>query len=666
MDLREAVEYINAATWSQWRLGLGRTRELLEKLGDPQRQLRFVHVAGSNGKGSTCAMLERILREAGYRTGLFPSPYIEDFRERIQVCGELITEEALIRLTERVRPVADAMEDHPSQFELITALGMLYFAEKKCDIVVLEVGLGGEFDATNVIDAPEAAVITRIGLEHTEYLGDTLGQIAQTKSGIIKAGSDVVCYENEPEVMEVVRRVCAERGCPLHIARYGRVRLLEASLDGQVFSFLSPAPAAPSMPAGQKGVSVLEAQEGIPESARQETGVQEAGAGAVGSCAGGSPGAGGGEGRIYRLPLIGEYQLHNAATVLTVVEVLRRRGFAIPERAVADGLAKVGWPARFEVLHRDPLFILDGGHNPQCAQALAGAVRQLLPDRRRVFLFGVLGDKDVASIVSEVLPLASEFICVRPDSPRSMEAEDLAAYLRARGAKAQAFADMEEAVSAALGRAAEDSACVIAFGSLYMAGSIRILFGKVLKRFQRRQCIRARRALTDGQRAAASHAVCEALKAMPELGACRTILSYAATWDEADLTAFNEWAKARGIRVAYPVPCPGGVMEAYLPRGEESWTVGAYGIRTPVPARCVPVQPGELDAVLVPCVGFDARGGRIGHGGGYYDRYLLRCRGARHILAAFEAQRLAQVREEPEDLRIPLRVTENGVEQTDV
>ena len=204
MTIQEAIDYINHHNWSQWKLGLDRTRELLHRLGDPQKNLRFVHVAGSNGKGSTCAMLERILREAGYRTGLFPSPYIEDFRERIQVSGEYITEEALCEITDRVRQEADAMEDHPSQFELITAIGMLYFDQAKCDIVVLEVGLGGEFDATNVIDPPEAAVITHIGLEHTQYLGDTLAAIARTKSGIIKTGADVVLYENDAEVMDVV------------------------------------------------------------------------------------------------------------------------------------------------------------------------------------------------------------------------------------------------------------------------------------------------------------------------------------------------------------------------------------------------------------------------------------------------------------------------------
>ena len=425
MTVQQAIDYINDHTWSQWRLGLDRTRELLARLGNPQKELKFVHVAGSNGKGSTCAMLERILREAGYRTGFFPSPYIEDFRERIQVCGEYITEEALCEITQTVRAQADAMEDHPSQFELITAIGMVYFAREKCDMVVLEVGLGGEFDATNVIDAPEVAVITHIGLEHTEYLGNTLTEIARTKSGIIKTGSDVVLYENEQEVMDVVTEICRERGCPLHVARFGEIEPLEASLGGQSFRY---------------------------------------------------------GGAVYRLPLLGEYQLHNAVTVLTVVEVLRRRGFAVPEEAVTAGFANVKWPARFEVLCTDPLFILDGGHNPQCAEALAESLAKYVPEKV-VFLMGVLADKDYGKILDLITPFAEEFVCVTPDSPRAMPARELAELLRRRGYTAEACGSVEEGVSVSLQKALKSRESqgakprpVVAFGSLYMAGAIRTAF----------------------------------------------------------------------------------------------------------------------------------------------------------------------------------------------
>ena len=467
MTITEAIEYINAHTWSQWKLGLSRTEELLRLLGNPQKQLRFVHVAGSNGKGSTCAMVERILREAGYVTGFYPSPYIEDFRERIQVCGEYITEEALCRITARVRDAADSMEDHPSQFEIITAIGLLYFAEKNCNIVVLEVGLGGIFDSTNVIDAPEVAVITNIGLEHTEYLGNTLAEIAGNKCGIIKSGADVVCYENEAEVMDVVRRVCEEKGCPLHIARYSRIQLIEKGLEGQTFRFLhDPAPASQDI--------AISADEPL------------------------------------RLGLLGEYQLHNAATALTIVEALRGRGWKIPQEAVCQGLAEVRWPARFEVLSRHPLFILDGGHNPQCAEALAESLREYLPDcnsdlpdresdlpgrkadlgKKAVFLMGMLADKDYRAVIDIITPFAAGFVCLTPDSPRALPAEKLAAELQERGFYAKPCGTAAEGIKEALSLAVrlggrgcgtedtseEGALPVVSFGSLYMAGAVRSAF----------------------------------------------------------------------------------------------------------------------------------------------------------------------------------------------
>lgn len=467
MTITEAIEYINAHTWSQWKLGLSRTEELLRLLGNPQKQLRFVHVAGSNGKGSTCAMVERILREAGYVTGFYPSPYIEDFRERIQVCGEYITEEALCRITARVRDAADSMEDHPSQFEIITAIGLLYFAEKNCNIVVLEVGLGGIFDSTNVIDAPEVAVITNIGLEHTEYLGNTLAEIARNKCGIIKSGADVVCYENEAEVMDVVRRVCEEKGCPLHIARYSRIQLIEKGLEGQTFRFLhDQAPVSQDI--------AISADEPL------------------------------------RIGLLGEYQLHNAATALTIVEAMRGRGWKIPQGAVCQGLAEVRWPARFEVLSRHPLFILDGGHNPQCAEALAESLREYLPDcnsdlpdresdlpgreadlgKKAVFLMGMLADKDYRAVIDIISPFAAGFVCLTPDSPRALPAEKLAAELQERGFYAKPCGTAAEGIKEALSLAArlggrgcgtedtseEGALPVVSFGSLYMAGAVRSAF----------------------------------------------------------------------------------------------------------------------------------------------------------------------------------------------
>ena len=298
MTENEAVAYIENYGWSTTRLGLARTRELLAKLGNPQKRLRFIHVAGSNGKGSACAMFDAILSAAGYQTGLYTSPYIEEFSERIRVDGENIPGEALAKITERVKAIADAMADHPSQFELVTAIGMVYFLERDCDVVVLEVGMGGALDSTNAIDAPELAVIANIGLEHTEYLGDTLEKIAATKAGIIKPGCACVCYDGAPEVTHVLRDVCAEKGVRLTRVDYANLKPLAQSLEGQDFAW---------------------------------------------------------KGQPYRLNLIGEHQLHNAALVLTGVEALRARGWNIPDAAVLGGLQTVTWPARLEVLNRSPL-----------------------------------------------------------------------------------------------------------------------------------------------------------------------------------------------------------------------------------------------------------------------------------------------------------------------
>lgn len=429
MTVNEAIEYINSATWSQWRLGLDRTYELLERVGRPDRQPKFVHVAGTNGKGSTCAMVESMLRATGYKTGTYPSPFIEDFRERIQVNAEPIPEEALCELTEIVKAEAEAMEDHPSQFEIITAIGMLWFAKNNCDIVVLEVGLGGTYDSTNIIDPPEVAVITNIGFDHTDYLGKTLAEITGNKCGIIKSGSDVVAYPNVKEVTDVIEAACSEKGCHLEYADFGRIEPLTADISGQAFIWKAPA--------------------------------KNEGAGDIN----------------IKMPLIGEYQQRNAAVALTVIEALRRRGWDISDEAIIKGLAGVSWPARFEVLGTDPVFVLDGGHNRQCAEAVAESLEKYFPDGGLTLIIGVLADKDYGSILDSLLPYASKCYCLTPDSDRALSAESLAKEIRARGKKAELFDTGEDAIRAAV---SEDSP-VLAFGSLYLAGAVRKAYRKIKK-----------------------------------------------------------------------------------------------------------------------------------------------------------------------------------------
>ena len=416
MNVKEAIKYIEDRGWTTTHFGLSRTLALLEALGDPQKKLKFVHVAGSNGKGSTCAMLHSILRQAGYKTGLYISPYIQKFNERIQVDGECIPDDRLVEITERVAKIADAMEDRPTHFELVTAIGMEYFYEEKCDIVVLEVGMGGELDSTNAIDAPEVAVITNIGLEHTQWLGNTLEEIAHTKAGIIKKGCSAVCYDGAPQVNEVVRNVCAELGVPLKCLDFSMLQSLSEGLDGQRFAY---------------------------------------------------------GGTQYDLALLGRHQINNAAVVLEVIAALRSRGWQISELAVRRGLRFVRWPARLEILRREPLLLLDGGHNPQCIEALSASLANLMPGSRFTFVLGILADKNYQQMTDMLIPLAERFLCLTPDSPRALSADELAEVLIAKGASAESFGGD---IDAALQRAETLGKPTVALGSLYLAGLVRDRF----------------------------------------------------------------------------------------------------------------------------------------------------------------------------------------------
>ena len=594
MTPQEAIAYIENYTWSTTRLGLERTRALLRALGDPQRELKFVHVAGSNGKGSTCAMLDSILRTAGYRTGLYTSPYIQDFCERMRVDGENIPGDTLARLTKRVKAIADEMEDHPSQFELVTAIAMEYFREAGCEIVVLEVGMGGALDSTNAIDAPEVAVITNLALEHTEYLGSTLTAIAETKGGIIKPGCDAVAYPNVPEITDTLERLCAKRGVPLVWADFAAITPVSDSLAGQVFDY-----------ANQKALT---------------------------------------------LPLLGAHQLRNAAVAITVIETLRRRGWSISDDALRQGLAETKWPARFEVLHRAPLFLLDGGHNPQCAKALADCVEKYLPGEKPVFLMGVLADKDYEAMLRTVLPLGREFICLTPDNPRALTGEALAEAIGAMGGKAQAAENIPDGIRRALAVGGP----VVAFGSLYLAGAIRTAFPRAMKKHQRTLALAARAALSPAERAQRSGWLAENVRALPEYQRAKTVMLYCAVGAEADLSALTE----DGKRFCYPCCLSKTEMAAMVPEG---WRSGAFGIREPDPERSETVDPAEIDLILAPCSAFDLDGHRLGMGAGYYDRFLPRCGNAAVAAVAFEAQKLEQVCVEETDRTMDCMVTEETV-----
>ena len=418
MNYNEALEYIDGVSWLGSKPGLERVSELLSLLGDPHKKLKFVHIAGTNGKGSCAAMTAAIMKACGYRTGLFISPYLFRFNERMQINGKPIDDDVLADIVTRIRPFADKMEEHPTEFEMMTAAAMLWYAEEKCDIVVLEVGLGGRLDATNVIDTPECAVIMNIGLDHTAYLGDTVELIAAEKGGIIKPDGDVVLYNQSESVENVIRGICIERGARLHVSDFSKIVPEFDSLEGQVFTYKN---------------------------------------------------------EPYALPLLGANQLRNAATVLEVVNVLRSKGWELDGSDVEHGLYSVSWPGRFEVLNDDPYFVADGGHNPQCARSVAENIKKYFPNDRRVFLVGILADKDFEDVMDILAEVADEFVCVTPNSPRALRAEELAKTLEKYGKPVQAVGDIRQGVAAAQDAARDGMVC--ATGSLYMIGEIRDCFG---------------------------------------------------------------------------------------------------------------------------------------------------------------------------------------------
>lgn len=421
----DPVAWINTPRWQASRLGLSRMVDLLERLGRPQDELRFMHVAGTNGKGSVCAYVASVLQAAGYKVGLFTSPFILCFEERIRVNGENITGEELARAVAAVRPAAAAVEaacgDHPTEFELMAAVAFEHFRAVGCDIVVLEVGLGGRLDATNVIETPEASVICRIGLDHTDLLGDTLAAIAGEKAGIVKAGAPVVSWPQESEAMAVIEAVAAERGCELFVPDFGDLSV--EPLAGAALRRFSW------------------------------------------------------KGRGFETRLLGSYQPFNAALALTAVDVLRGRGWAISDEAAFAGIASARWPGRFEVVDTAPLTIVDGGHNPQGAEALAASLADLLGEEGRAsvdFALGVLADKDYPAMVRAVAPWARSFSVYAPKSPRALAVDELAACVReimveegrADDVPVRTCGAPADALRAARAAAGPEG-CAVAFGTLY-------------------------------------------------------------------------------------------------------------------------------------------------------------------------------------------------------
>ena len=419
MTYEQALQAINDRLVFGVKPGLERIQALCEKLGNPQKRTRFIHVAGTNGKGTTCTLIASVLQAAGFRTGLYTSPYVLDFRERFRIDGEMIPKAELIEEVERIAPLAAELEaqgETVTEFEFITALAFDWFARRACDFVVLEVGLGGRFDATNVIDTPEVAAIASISLDHTAVLGDTLEKIAYEKAGIVKSGGDVVLYPVQDDaVTRTVSTVCAERGAKLFIADESRMTVRGTSLTGTAVTW-----------------------DGLP----------------------------------LTTPFTGAHQVHNAATALTVLDVLRQKGVRIPDEALQKGFSSAYIPARMERLSEKPLVLLDGGHNPGCAAALHEVLTTHLSGRKITAVMGIMADKDSGHYLALTAPHFTKIVTVAPHNPRALSAEKLAEEASAFCADVTPASSMEEALR--LSAVGDDEVLVIC-GSFYLASEIRAL-----------------------------------------------------------------------------------------------------------------------------------------------------------------------------------------------
>ncbi|QEK12551.1 bifunctional folylpolyglutamate synthase/dihydrofolate synthase [Crassaminicella thermophila] len=425
MNYEQALSYIHGTYKFGSKLGLENITYLLDLMGNPHRDLKVIHVAGTNGKGSTSSFIASVLKEQGYKVGLYTSPYLEEFTERIRINGENIPKEELAKITDYVKGKINKMisngKNHPTEFEVVTAIGFEYFKRQNVDFLVLEVGMGGRFDATNVVD-PLLSVITPIDIDHIDYLGDSLDKIAYEKAGIIKENSYVVSYPQKREAMEVIKDVCSNKNSKLVKAPIDSIKVIKKDDKGQIFNV-------------NYGSEKLE---------------------------------------NVCISMLGEHQIQNATVCLTALYVLEKEHYIkISKEALYEGLKKSIWPGRLEIMKRDPIVLIDGAHNPQGMKALSKVLKELFYDKNIILCLGILGDKD-SSMIDEIVPLAQKLVLTKPDNPRAMSVEKLyekVAKFEKTTLKKEKIAD---AVETALSLANFEDVVVFA-GSLYMIGNVRTL-----------------------------------------------------------------------------------------------------------------------------------------------------------------------------------------------
>lgn len=424
MNYEEALNYINDKNKYGSRLGLDTISKLLELLGNPHENLKYIHIAGTNGKGSTASYVATMLKEAGYKVGLYTSPYLERFNERISINGEDIPDERLAEITQRVKDSIQIMlnegYEHPTTFEIVTAIGFVYFYEENVDYVVLEVGLGGRLDSTNVIKESVLSIITTIDYDHMDVLGDTLGKIAFEKAGIIKENGRVLSYPQDEEAIEVIKKVARERKAELTICPMENVEIVELNDFGGVFNYRY----------NNKQYNNIE------------------------------------------ISLLGEHQVYNAALALTAVLMMRDRGdLNITDDEIRAGLKNTKWRGRLEVLRREPLFIIDGAHNLQGIRVLSKSLKTFKYNRL-ILGIAILKDKDVEHMIEKLTPLADEIVVTEANIHRKMEAEELEKMINKYNTNTHVKKNIKEAIDMAFELANKDDLILFA-GSLYLIGDVR-------------------------------------------------------------------------------------------------------------------------------------------------------------------------------------------------
>ncbi len=434
MNYEQAISYIRAVHNNGTKLGLERGMRLAELLGNPQDSYKIIHVAGTNGKGSTCNMIHDVLVASGYKTGLFISPHLEEFTERIQINKVPIDKESLVRIAQDVKEKIDIMHEEGfgefTEFEVVTAIGFKYFQEQDIDVLVLEVGMGGRHDASNVIKDSIVSVITSISLDHTEYLGNTLGEIAWEKAGIIKENSDVVIYPQQDEIVDVIVEEAKKKNSRACLANPDNIRIIKSDLTGQVFEYLKR--------------DVFDLDE-------------------------------------LKINFLGEHQIYNAATVLLALEVIKKAGFNITEESIVSGLEGSRYPGRFEVISENPVVILDGAHNINGIEYFSRTVSENFKDKKITLFYGMLKDKNPESVLSYLFPISKKIYTITPNSPRAMSSHEMAVLINKHtDVETVPLHNAEDIIDIIDNMDKDEVAAFV--GSLYMIGEVRT----IIKNFQKK------------------------------------------------------------------------------------------------------------------------------------------------------------------------------------